>query len=281
MSSSLYRTFKSNYVPYHASGEGRDRYILYDNAGFFHNLQKSLSPSNIYKTGTFFGSKINEHNKTQYGKAPNVHYHSNGSGRDKYIMANSGGLIYDSKPLNSFRLTDFLRKDDHAFNVSPIKKRISLTKEEIIYNKLLRDKEKEVIKRLYSNEKKKFLKKNRTTFFIDKTEKSMEDENKKVDCLTSRYEKKRYNDFNNKINKDIYNKNIKNNSIFQYNIKDDNYRKKMDLFSPSLSYRTNRDLFPEIKKINKYQGFQNKKKNVANFRKIPYFHILNEHSMEK
>ncbi len=113
----------------------------------------------------------------------------------------------------------------------------------------------------------------------------MEDDNKKVDCLTSRYENKRYNDFNIKINKDIQNnKNIKNNSIFQYNIKNSNYKKRMDLFNPSFSYKTNRtnkDLFPEIKKINKYYDFQNKKKTIASFRKLPYFHILNEHSMEK
>ena len=55
----------------------------------------------------------------------------------------------------------------------------------------------------------------------------------------------------------------------------------MDFFSPSFSYRTNKDIFPEIKKINKYNDFQNKKKTVANFRKLSYFHILNEHSMEK
>lgn len=193
MSLGLYRTFKSNYIPYFAAGDGRDRYILYDNAGFFHNNPKSLSPSNIYKTGTFFSSKVVQHTKTQSIKAPNFHYHSNGNGRDKYILVNGGGLFSDSKPLISFKLSDFLRKNEEKYDSPKNKKgKINLTKAEIYYNKLIRDKEKGVIKRLYDNEKKKFIKKNKTDFFSFDEIKKIENNknNNEMDkCLTSRYEK--------------------------------------------------------------------------------------------
>ena len=156
--SGLYRTFKENFVPYFADGRGRDRYIAYNNAGFYHNFPNSLSPTNPYKTGTFFGTKIIQHNKSPSVKAPNFHYHSDGNGRDKYILVNGGGLFYDSKPLLSFKLTDFLRKHDYNYR-SIGKKRIALSRDEIRYNNLLRSKEKELIRRLYTNEKKKFMKK--------------------------------------------------------------------------------------------------------------------------
>ncbi len=153
----LYRTFKSNYVPYFEDGMGRDRYIAYNNAGFFHNSRKYLGPANPEKTGTLFGTKIIQHNKSPSIKAPNFHYHSDGSGRDKYILVNGGGLFYQSKPLLSYQLTDFLRKSDNRY-YTPTNKRIALSRDEIKYNKLLRSKEKDIIKRLYTNEKRKFIK---------------------------------------------------------------------------------------------------------------------------
>ena len=154
----LYRTFKENYVPYFEDGRGRDRYIAYNNAGFFHGYQKYISPSDYKKTGTVFGTKIIHNNRSPSIKAPNFRYHSDGNGRDNYILVNSGGLFYQSKPLISYQLTDFLRKSDNQ-NYSTRNKRIALSRAEIKYNKLLKDKEKEIIQRLYTNEKKKFMKK--------------------------------------------------------------------------------------------------------------------------
>ena len=157
--SGLYRTFKENYVPYFADGRGRDRYIVYNNAGFYHNYPKAMSPEYVYRTGTLFGTKIYYNKRIPDIKAPNFHYHADGNGRDKYILVNGGGLFTDSKPLNSYKLTDFLRKNDYAYN-SPIKKnKIALSRAEMKYNKFLRNKEKEIINRLYTKEKKKFKKK--------------------------------------------------------------------------------------------------------------------------
>ena len=58
MSTGLYRTSKSNYVPYFPDGRGRDRYIAYNNAGFFKDFQNSSNNKYIYRTGSFFGTKI-------------------------------------------------------------------------------------------------------------------------------------------------------------------------------------------------------------------------------
>ena len=159
----LYRTFKENYVPYFEDGRGRDRYISYNNAGFFHGYQKYISSTDAKKTGTVFGTKIIQHNRSPSIKAPNFRYHSDGNGRDNYILVNGGGLFYQSKPLISYQLTDFLRKNDNQY-YSTRNKRIALSRDEIKYNKLLRSKEKEIIKRLYTNEKRKFMKKKNLTF---------------------------------------------------------------------------------------------------------------------
>ena len=151
----LYRTMKLNYVPYFTDGNGRDRYIAFDNAGFFAN--KQANKENVRRTGTSFDTKISYKYVSPYMKAPNFHYHSDGNGRDSYIYTNGGGLYYDSKPLNSYKLTDFLRGNDN-----PTKKKdgkVWFSKSQDKYNKLLRAKEKDIIFRLYENEKQKFLKK--------------------------------------------------------------------------------------------------------------------------
>jgi hypothetical protein len=156
MSSGLYRTFKRNYVPYHPDGSGRDGYIAYNNAGFFKNFVGTPRNDDQSRTGCFFGTKIIQHFKSSSIKTPNFHYHADGNGRDKYILVNGGGLFYQTKPLMSYKLVDFLRKDEEK--ISPIKKlKGSLSKNEIKYFKLLRDKERDLIKRLYTHSKKKFM----------------------------------------------------------------------------------------------------------------------------
>jgi hypothetical protein len=164
MATGLYRTFKSNYVPYFPDGNGRDRYIAYNNAGFFKNYPGSQKDSYLNnKNGCFFGTKIVTHVKSPSVKTPNFHYYADGNGRDKYILVNGGGLFTQSKPLISYKLTDFLRNDDD--NLSPKKKiRTYLSRDEIKYNNLLKENERNVIKRLYLNERKKFMKRPKINF---------------------------------------------------------------------------------------------------------------------
>lgn len=273
MSLGLYRTTKSNFIPYYANGNGRDRYILFDNAGFFHNFRKTLSPSNIYRTGTIFSSRIIQHNKDQSIKSPNFHYHSDGQGRDKYISVNGGGLYSDPKPLISFKLIDFLRKNE-KYSMPKIKKgRICLSKAEVNYIRYLKEKEKRVIKRLYENEKKKFMKKNKTDFlsFDNKNNENRDNENKKDKNLTARNTK-----------------NCKNmNRILPYKIKSLNniqpneIKNKNDLLISSFSARTQKDYFSDIKKISRYKELQSLKKKLSKLKNMPYFHILNDHSIDK
>ena len=271
--SGLYRTFKENYVPYFPDGRGRDRYIAFDNAGFFHNFPKSLSPSNIYKPGNFFGTKIIQQNKSISVKAPNFHYHSDGNGRDKYILINGGGLFYESKPLLSYKLTDFLRKNENAF-YSPNKKKISLSKYEMKYNQLLRSKEKELIKRLYNDEKIKFMKKkkiqpinwlssdeiksdnenesinkNKTnTFFLPRCGSYKiikEKENNPNQCFTPKHKRIEYENDKNEIN------NNENNNINKESIN--------NLESPDLNtLKYNRKLLMKVKNMNKSNLIQKK-----------------------
>ena len=156
----LYRTSKSGFCKYHADGAGRDRYIVYDNAGMY--LGAPLSPiGSSYKTKTQFFTNVKKNNKSNSVKTPMFHYHSDGYGRDGYIAVNGGGLFSDSKSLLSYQLSDFLRKNDCLYDYKKKYnkyKKICLTKSEIAYNRYLKNREKDLINRLYRNGKKKFLK---------------------------------------------------------------------------------------------------------------------------
>jgi hypothetical protein len=150
----LYRTTKVNYVPYTNDGNGRDNYISNDRGGLFSN-HNSKNQENIRKTGTSLNTKISYKSVSPYVKTPTFHYHSDGYGRDSYIYTNGGGLLYDSKPLNAYKLTDFLRSEDD--NCASNEK-TWLSKNQSKYQKYLRAKEKDIIHRLYTSEKKKYTK---------------------------------------------------------------------------------------------------------------------------
>ena len=152
----LYRTSKNGYIPYTADGNGRDRYIVYDNGGMI-SQNNSVKPDDIRRTGTSLYTKVAYKSVSPYIKSPNFHYHSDGNGRDSYIYSNGGGLIYDSKPLGMYKLTDFLRGNEERIPVN--KEKMWLSKEQGKYQQFLRNKEKEIIYRLYEKDKKKFLKK--------------------------------------------------------------------------------------------------------------------------
>ena len=153
----LYRTKKGNYIPYNADGNGRDRYIAFDNAGMF-KLSNSIRPEYTRRTGTTLFTKMHYKSMSPYAKTPNFHYHSDGNGRDSYIYSNGGGLIYDSKPLGTYKLTDFLRESGENMNSNNNIESNWVSKDKEKYFKYLRNKEKEIIYRLYEKDKKKFLK---------------------------------------------------------------------------------------------------------------------------
>ena len=301
--SGLYRTFKENYVPYFPDGRGRDRYIAYNNAGFLHDFPKSLSPSASYKTGTFFGTKIIRNYKSPSVKAPNFHYYSDGNGRDKYIIINGGGLFYDSKPLISFKLTDFLRRNENQYHSPSNRKRIALSRDELKYLSLLRNKEKEIIKRLYINEKKKFMKNKRydepknclssdeiinddninkkktNSYYLPKCNKTLKG-NDINGFFTSRYKLKNYNNESNSnlnnLDKEYNNSKmsiVKNKPKIIINENCNNNKTNL------ISKNNSQNFYNDIEKIEKYQSTQNRNKNII--KKQPYFHILNEQYIQR
>ena len=272
MSQALYRTFKSNYVPYFPDGNGRDRYIAYDNAGFYKNVIGTPKSLIGYKTNTFLSTKIPFHMKTKSIKTPNFHYHADGTGRDKYIIVNGGGLFTDMKPLISYKLTDFLRNNEH--NISPTKKtRTYLSRDELKYNKLLKNIEKNLIKRLYTNDKKKFI---RRPMMNMKTVSSFDEANKGNTNFSKNITKYKIIDRYNTEKNSLQDLDMTNKETFPRLNKIKKIRPKIIIDSISNNNRTEINPY-DNKVITDYENlrkYQFKSKSIQNRRK-PYYYISN------
>lgn len=272
MSQALYRTFKSNYVPYFPDGNGRDRYIAYDNAGFYKNVIGTPKSLIGYKTNTFLSTKIPFHMKTKSIKTPNFHYHADGTGRDKYIIVNGGGLFTDMKPLISYKLTDFLRNNED--NISPTKKtRTYLSRDELKYNKLLKNIEKNLIKRLYTNDKKKFI---RRPMMNMKTVSSFDEANKGNTNFSKNITKYKIIDRYNTEKNSLQDSDMTNKETFPRLNKIKKIRPKIIIDSISNNNRTEINPY-DNKVITDYENlrkYQFKSKSIQNRRK-PYYYISN------
>ena len=272
MSQALYRTFKSNYVPYFPDGNGRDRYIAYDNAGFYKNVIGTPKSLIGYKTNTFLSTKIPFHMKTKSIKTPNFHYHADGTGRDKYIIVNGGGLFTDMKPLISYKLTDFLRNNED--NISPTKKtRTYLSRDELKYNKLLKNIEKNLIKRLYTNDKKKFI---RRPMMNMKTVSSFDEANKGNTNFSKNITKYKIIDRYNTEKNSLQDLDMTNKETLPRLNKIKKIRPKIIIDSISNNNRTEINPY-DNKVITDYENlrkYQFKSKSIQNRRK-PYYYISN------
>ncbi len=268
------------YVPYFTDGYGRDRYIAYDNGGFFSKNNNGIIRGNGRRTGTSFDTKLAYKYKSPSVKTPNFHYHSDGNGRDMYIMINGGGLYYDSKPLNSFRLTDFLRANNPYEVKSSVRNgKIYVSKSEYKYNQLLRNKEKDIINRLYEKEKRKFIKPK----LIEIAEENNKGTNLfgtlpslgevQINTIPSILPKGMIN-----INSHFQDKSTLNN-IQKHKITSNNKNLPKRSFLNQFSYISNTDenLVNELKKINKYDVSQKLKKENKSFTQ-PYLHFRNNNS---
>ena len=258
----LYRTTKVNYVPYTTDGNGRDGYIAADRGGLFSN--SPTSPDNIRRTGTLLHTKVSNRSVSPYYKTPNFHYHSDGNGRDSYIYTNGGGLIYDSKSLNSFKLTDFLRKNDEKIIINDKNILMSLSKNKAKYQNMLRAKEKNIINRLYENEKKNFIKnkKNENDISVNKTE---ENELKLPKIMDKKL---------NNISIDAENKNVeenKNENDINLN-KNKNNRIINNKKNNTLDYE---NFMKSISKINNFDEKKRLKKNNNQLFNQAYLHLRN------
>lgn len=140
------RTVKTNIILYPTDGMGRDGYITYNNAGFWKENYKQVVPKEKFerKPYTVFRSwrKI----------PPSWNYHSDGTGRDLYILCNYGGLI--KKYSSNYNKNDYLRNNDvESYQIQP--KVDFLSKAERQYQQQLNRIQKDLITRLYENCKNK------------------------------------------------------------------------------------------------------------------------------
>lgn len=145
------------YVNYFNDGFGRDTYIKLDNGGFLNKLYKvkSIEKFNIPSTTRYYNTRRNV--------AP-FKYHSDGTGRDNYVLHEHGGLERDHKSLKNYNLKDFLRPSKQKFNFcnDPLKegiqeKTLYQTKKAFYANNKNRSLEKSLADRLYYSEQEKFM----------------------------------------------------------------------------------------------------------------------------
>jgi hypothetical protein len=81
MSKTQFRGGANHTVHYQTNGTGRDSYIVRDNGGFC----KMYEPIRYPDLGTL-GAKRRIHENAPSISAKNVYYHSDGTGRDSYIV---------------------------------------------------------------------------------------------------------------------------------------------------------------------------------------------------
>jgi hypothetical protein len=89
----LQRTFDPKYAHYMSDGQGRDTYIIRNNGGLCSEREPNPAKSTRYVTPRLYSGI-----PTPHKNVPSLRYLSNGSGRDSYILINSGGNHVDSVP---------------------------------------------------------------------------------------------------------------------------------------------------------------------------------------
>ena len=272
----LYRTMKLNYVPYFTDGTGRDRYIAFDNGGFFTN--REVKKENSRRTGTSFDTKITYKYMSPYMKTPNFHYHSDGNGRDSYIYTNGGGLYYDTKPLGSYKLTDFLRSSD----IIPRKEKVWVSKAQDKYNRFLRSKERGIITRLYENEKRKFIKKKKEDEFEDNYYDFNNDNYQTIQTEVESTKLPKLMDRNNMNTLDTLNNNLENNGEEQMETSKtiDAQKRTRNLMIKNNNEIDEEKLLKSISKINQFD-VSKKLKRINKSYNQAYFHLRNKNEKEK
>ena len=272
----LYRTMKLNYVPYFTDGTGRDRYIAFDNGGFFTN--REVKKENSRRTGTSFDTKITYKYMSPYMKTPNFHYHSDGNGRDSYIYTNGGGLYYDTKPLGSYKLTDFLRSND----IIPRKEKVWVSKAQDKYNRYLRSKERGIITRLYENEKRKFIKKKKEDEFEDNYYDFNNDNYQTIQTEVETTKLPKLMDRNNMNTLDTLNNNLENNGEEQMETSKtiDAQKRTRNLMIKNNNEMDEEKLLKSISKINQFD-VSKKLKRINKSYNQAYFHLRNKNEKEK
>jgi hypothetical protein len=82
------RTFDPKFTHYFSNGTGRDAFVMYNNGGY--SVPRYFSPKQSTNFMRF--KSIGSTNVSPRKDAMPVEYRSDGTGRDSYIVCNSGGL---------------------------------------------------------------------------------------------------------------------------------------------------------------------------------------------
>ena len=85
---SMQRTSHLKYASYHGDGSGRDTYIVLNNGGLTSSDKQFMMTRN-----NKLGAPCNTSSPKK--DAVSFKYYSDGTGRDSYVMQNSGGLQND------------------------------------------------------------------------------------------------------------------------------------------------------------------------------------------
>ena len=210
---SLWRTERPRFPLYSPDGRGRDYYIKYDNGGYWAD-QFQLKKNPDYERCRY----SNFH--TLFHQAAPFKYWGNGHGRETYILQ-SNGLFHEQKPLCAYKLTDFLRNTKSKSLFNNYKKKLFKSVSEKRYNNELRQIEKKLIKRLYTEPMiiKNSLKKSRNI------EISLDDEMRKIITTFNFKNNKEFNNSNKEEYKTIDDDNINSkttNNWFKKNKINDN-----------------------------------------------------------
>lgn len=144
------RTIKTNFLFYKTDGFGRDSYINYNNGGFWKDTSKIPIHRQKFSLSPYCSPKNSQK------VAPSFKYRSDGSGRDSYVLFNEGGLVRSYVPYNSIPLQHYLRNDQSLSSTCNYRKTY-LTRNETKAQSLLHKIQKNVVDRLYTKEKRKFI----------------------------------------------------------------------------------------------------------------------------
>ena len=143
------RTVKTNIIIYPTNGSGRDTYIMYNNAGFWKENLRKFSNKNKSKRSSF--ARFHSIRKIP----PIWNYHSDGTGRDTYILYNDGGLmnIYQTPTLKNFR-TNYEEVLLESATNNKLNNPLYMTRDEKLYQSKLTKIQNDVVNRLYYRSKK-------------------------------------------------------------------------------------------------------------------------------
>ena len=243
---SLWRTERPRFPMYSPDGRGRDYYIKFDNGGYWAD-QFQISKKPDYERPHY----RNFH--TLYHEAAPFKYWGNGHGRETYIIKGDG-FFHEKKPLCSYKLSDFLRVDSMNSLNNKYKHKLFMSVSEKKYNNKLRQLEKKIIYRLYTepmnirrsltqikNNDKSPTDKMRKTFtgFYPRKKKGFNDINSNNYCYTEVF--KDTNDYPSIKNNTLENENKANICL---NIKNKNSRNKIITFNRTCNNFYKKNLNP-------------------------------------